>query len=506
MNPKNSYRRRHGLTLVELMVASTLGLMLVIGVVEAFRQITQAISRGRASVQLSGELRTLTNSMRSDFEGITVQAIPGNIIESRTGYFEIIEGVDNDFRQSTAGLETLSGDTDDVLMFTSRRLTNPFSGRIAGNFIGSPRDFEIINSPNAEVIYWLEPRNTEFLRDGLDNNGDGTTDEPQEGQLGVLQHNGMPLATLRRRALLIRPDLNNPQGILVDRNNNPYRATGISTFLNNNDISIRINPNGTVSANSLADLTLRQNRIAHLPVNFPHLFDVSRLPFTFGEFVGEDVVMDQTLSFDIRVYDRQAKILTDPNDSIAITPEDIGYELALNNFTNGTVKCVGTGAYVDLGYAYQYTLNNNSSSFANLCKNLSTFSWYPNQYPVPYPNSNQPPLPLPIQGAHWMGHNSPSLLPLSFPQYYLYGTYRTYDTWTLEYERDGIDQDRDGFIDEGFNQLDDDGIGGVDNVQEYETVPPYPFPLRGFQVIVRAFQNSQQQLRQFTVSHDFTPE
>ena len=61
-------------------------------------------------------------------------------------------------------------------------------------------------------------------------------------------------------------------------------------------------------------------------------------------------------------------------------------------------------------------------------------------------------------------------------------------------------------IDEGQNGLDDNAAGGVDDPQESETAPPYPFPLRGFQVIVRAFENNQQQMRQFTVSHDFTPE
>mgnify|MGYP003303354111 CR=1 FL=1 len=42
-----SFKRR-GLTLVELMVASTLGLVLVIGVLEAFRQITDSVTKGRA--------------------------------------------------------------------------------------------------------------------------------------------------------------------------------------------------------------------------------------------------------------------------------------------------------------------------------------------------------------------------------------------------------------------------------------------------------------------------
>ena len=159
---KNSTRlsKRRGLTLVELMVASTLGLVLVIGVLEAFRQITDSVTKGRATVQISGQLRNITNLMRADFQGITVKAIPNTSAGAGMGYFEMIEGVDNDlvitppeFKNLPEAVDNLSGDTDDVLMFTSRRLDNPFSGRIEGRLLGSTRNFEIIESPNAEVIY-----------------------------------------------------------------------------------------------------------------------------------------------------------------------------------------------------------------------------------------------------------------------------------------------------------------------------------------------------------------
>ena len=90
--------------------------------------------------------------------------------------------------------------------------------------------------------------------------------------------------------------------------------------------------------------------------------------------------------------------------------------------------------------------------------------------------------------------------------YFQYGQYFTFDSWTGSYERDGFDQDLDGIVDQGFNGLDDDRNGIADDLLERETAPPYASPLYGFQVIVRGFQNSQQQMRQFTVSHDFTRE
>jgi type II secretory pathway pseudopilin PulG len=492
----NRKRRHHGgFTIVELLVASTVGLLLVIGVIEAFRQITYAVNKGRANVQLSGQLRNATNLLREDFRGITVQATPNTTAASAMGYFEIIEGIDNDSIISAGGFDTLTGDTDDIIMFTSRRLGEPFSGRVRRAFVGShrPGGFEIITSPNAEIIYWLEPRNTEFLRDGIDNDNNGNVDEPSEGLIALTQHNGMPLATLRRRALLIRPDLNNNAGILSG-----VTTGNLVAFINENDISIRINANGTVSANTLADLTLRKNRVAHMPtlprnipvnnvnilqdVNFPHPFSTARLPFQSGVFMGEDVVMDQVIGFDVRVYDPLIKIVADITRSEPLTPGDPGYE------TLAHTNAIGRGAYVDLGFTsrFDYTSNPNltpaqgaqlGSLLSSRADNLAQL----NTVLTP---------PLYHAGTG----------------YFMFGNCSVFDTWTIEYERDGVDTDRDRVVDEGNDGIDNNASGGIDDITEVETMPPYPISLRGFQVIVRAFQNGQQQTRQFTINHDFTPE
>jgi type II secretory pathway pseudopilin PulG len=485
----NRKRRHHGgFTIVELLVAATVGLLLVLGVIEAFRQIAHAVNKGRANVQLSGQLRNVTNLLREDFRGITVQATPNTTAASAMGYFEIIEGVDNDSISSSGGFDTLTGDTDDVIMFTSRRLGEPFAGRVRGTFVASSRLFENITSPNAEIIYWLEPRNTEFLRDGIDNNGNGNTDDPTEGLIAPTQHNGMPLATLRRRALLIRPDLNNDAGILSG-----VTTANWVTFLNENDISVHINANGTVSANTLADLTLRKNRVAHLPTNpgnvyrdnnFPHPFTTARLPFQSGIFMGEDVVFDQVIGFDVRVYDPLVKIVADITGSEPLTPGDPGYE------TRAHTATIGRGAYVDLGFtaSFNYTTNPNltPAQGAQLGSLLSSRADRRAQLNLP----------------QWF---VPPLYPAG-SGYFTFGNCSVFDTWTIEYERDGIDQNKNGVVDEGNDGIDNNSLGGIDDITEAETMPPYPISLRGFQVIVRAFQNGQQQTRQFTINHDFTPE
>jgi type II secretory pathway pseudopilin PulG len=480
----NRKRRHHGgFTIVELLVAATVGLLLVLGVIEAFRQIAHAVNKGRANVQLSGQLRNVTNLLREDFRGITVQATPNTTAASAMGYFEIIEGVDNDSISSSGGFDTLTGDTDDVIMFTSRRLGEPFAGRVRGTFVASSRLFENITSPNAEIIYWLEPRNTEFLRDGIDNNGNGNTDDPTEGLIAPTQHNGMPLATLRRRALLIRPDLNNDAGILSG-----VTTANWVTFLNENDISVHINANGTVSANTLADLTLRKNRVAHLPTlpvnpnrdaNFPHPFTTARLPFQSGRFMGEDVVMDQVIGFDVRVYDPLVKIVADITGSEPLTPGDPGYE------TQASTAAIGRGAYIDLGFASRLT--NLAPAVRNQLGSLLCLT----------------------ADSRAQLNTSGTFVPPLYPAgsgYFTFGNCSVFDTWTIEYERDGVDQNTNGVVDEGNDGIDNNGSGGIDDITEVETMPPYPISLRGFQVIVRAFQNGQQQTRQFTINHDFTPE
>jgi len=123
------------------------------------------------------------------------------------------------------------------------------------------------------------------------------------------------------------------------------------------------------------------------------------------------------------------------------------------------------------------------------------------------------------------------------------GMHPCYDTWTVQYENDGLDQTRrtnqtnvnfyaeagspidwfsglayadsvdsdgDGIFDEGLdegaNNLDDDGINGVDDIGERETSPPYPVPLRGIKVTLRIWDPDSRQVRQVSVVANLTPE
>jgi hypothetical protein len=103
-----------------------------------------------------------------------------------------------------------------------------------------------------------------------------------------------------------------------------------------------------------------------------------------------------------------------------------------------------------------------------------------------------------------------------------------YDTWSFHYENNGVNEDEfyidtntgswrkdDYQVDEGIDGLDSPGNYsdlisvarlGVDDVGERETKPPYDSPLRGVQVILRAYERDSRAIRQVRVNQHFMPE
>ena len=64
----------------------------------------------------------------------------------------------------------------------------------------------------------------------------------------------------------------------------------------------------------------------------------------------------------------------------------------------------------------------------------------------------------------------------------------------------------DPAADAGTNGIDDDNDGIADNLNEWDTVPPYPRPLRGLQITIRVMEPNSRQIRQMTVVQNFTGE
>lgn len=406
-------RRRGGFTLVELLVTVVLTLMLVFAIVSVFQWFGDGIVLARATLENSGQLRSAAFRFNQDIAGLTVPARPLSDPNSDHGYLEIIEGSmrDVDLLRSPPTVpgsnppetDTTLGDIDDIIMFTARSGDRPFVGRFNGN---------LIQSHLAEIVWWAV-----WTDDGYRDPGE---------------------VTLHRRVLLIRPDL--PASGVTD----------LATFHNANDVSVRIDSDtGRPVFNSLADLSIRANRFAHVSgtANFPNRIDTSQLVPQTGDHLGEDIILSDLLAFDIEVYDPFAPMQPGSNER---------------------------GDFVNLNF----DRNTRTSHPASLNIEQAGFSGPPRTL------SKLNAMPLP-GGSVSAG---------------------VYDTWTFDYERDGIDQDGVAGVDQAVNGLDDDGNNGVDDPGERETEPPYSVPLRGIKVTLRIIEFSTLQPRQTSIVTDFVPE
>jgi hypothetical protein len=485
-------------TLVEILVATTLTMLLMGVVVQLFGTLGQSITDSRAILEASERLRSAAARLQMDLQGVTVTMLPPRNPDDGEGYFEYIEGPvtqgfdwlnknpapPNDIRpkpvnSEIAGnpLDTSVGDFDDILMFTTRSTSKPFIGLFNG---GS------VQSDVAEVAWFIRGR------------------------------------TLYRRQLLVASGLPVPSAIA--------NATG---FYANNDISVRVE-NDNLLANTLSDLTRRECRYAHSGMTPPHatihfpfdarvwgalglptLRECSYINTTqnaawivgtpasplapdptvdfwsndpskryaddwltrgtknpgdnISERVADDVILTNVIGFDVKAWDPGAPVMVSAGGT-AIMPGDPAY-------IPNAATAVSFGAYVDLGYAFDY---------------LSLPG-----YPQPFFNQYGDPL-------------NKSLLKGSL------NAARVYDTWSTHYESVGLygltaaEYPPGGFPGRGVNGFDDPGSSGVangvvDDEEEKITSPPYPAPLRGIQVKIRIFEPDSRQIREVTIVQEFLP-
>lgn len=492
-----SRSNRAAVTLVELMVAIALTLMVILAVVRVFDLLGGNVTQSRSILEMSARTRIIADQLQNDLSSLTLKPAPPADPTAAPGYLEIVEGVrserdpDGDGRFLPTGAfvyrndpepnpfvvcpttETFAevssqspllppappngpaaiinqsflqqvygvlGDTDDLWMGTIRSVGEPFRGR----FQDANGNVSQIESPLAEVVWWIEP---------------------QAGPPGSAP--GGYGFSLVRRLLLILPSLNVNGALPTAVAGDPAQ---VQQFLAFNDISVRFEGNGRVVANSLADLTNRRNRFAHWFTPFPHFVNRNFLVRSMDRIVlpdgsigsrhdGSDLITSDPVAFDIRVFDPLAPLLAPDSGPVryAVTPVDAGYYTVLGS------EPLGFGAYVDLGCLF--TSGPTTPPF------VSHFTGRPD-----------------VRSRLLVNPLAP----------------RVYCTWSNAYERDGLDQNGNGLIDEGTNGLDDGGGSlVVDDAVEQETAPPYAQPLRGLELILRMRDNSTQQVRQTSVVADF---
>jgi type II secretory pathway pseudopilin PulG len=302
-------RRATGFTLLEILIATTITMLMLLALTEGFKRISDSMTEGRARLDMGGRLRGVTAILRSDLQGLTLRPQPPSGVLGGSGYLKYYDGPLNDFSATlydpnnnlaspSTGEQIPSsrfGDVDDILMFTARATGEWFRGRVPRALIvagggGTPTAADwnttvIIASQYAEIVYFMLP--VPATDAGLDASGQflaGYIDR---------DNNGLPdQYRLYRRVLLIRPDLNiddtanMPAGeqvadytlpVLGPLRAEPYLGnpmTGMARVHQLCDLSLRRVPSGRpntpdyVAANSLEDLTKPENRFAHcvLPV------------------------------------------------------------------------------------------------------------------------------------------------------------------------------------------------------------------------------------------------
>ena len=438
---------RRGMTLVEMLVATTITLIMMGLIAQLFGVFGQGVTGSRSVIELTDQMRSVGWRLRQDLGGVTAQMLPPRRPEADEGYFELLEGPATDSNASaivpTSDTSGLTADCDDALLFTARSPGTPFVGRFGTG---------TIESPVAEVAW--------FCR-----------------QAGQQLPGGPTLFTLYRRQLLVMDYVGA----------NPFQASGNvlpwstpmpgswDSYFLNYDISCSYvpTPSPQMSPNSLLDLTKRENRFGHNPTGivsaamYPYpALSISPLS---GSRLGEDIVLNNVIAFDVRVFDPDAPVQVAAAGG-GVTPGDPG-------FVAGSVAAA-LGTYVDLFW--------NRALAATPTSPLTTF----------------PPAGLTAfqsAGVFVCGSALPQGKSL------LTSGLAAYDTWSTHYESNGIDENGNSLVDEGTNGLDDNANGLVDEPAEAETSAPYPVPLRALEVRIRCYEPSSRQVRQVTIRHTFVP-
>jgi hypothetical protein len=441
-------------------------IIVVFALAQAYAVFGTILAEGRAVIELSGSLRSTAHQLQQDLDGVTVPVRPWSEESGAEGYFEYIDRVatDKSPRVPTmvdpTGEISRFGDTDDVLAFTTQNPSYPFVGVITGNRI---------QSPYAEIAWWCQESEDGF---GYD---------------------------IYRRPLLVRPDLGVLSAGQFRNTETGYTSlrNAIISFSELNDVSFRVHwrltddqagtnnvnlrTDGNINndtywvqvqfiANSLADLTRRENRYAHphvfpnwtggapKPAPFPFEMDIDMLE-ELGRRRPQDLVLANAFAFDVQAFDPGARVYS--ADDEALVPNDPGYVAATSA---GTL--ISQGAFVDLAYA-------NAVRDPDL-NALGAIDW------SLFSGNNR--------NRSWL-------------------TTPTYCTWSTHYERDDFYQPGSAnnvhyYQDAGRDRA----TTGFAYDGQRETSPPYPYPLRGVQVRIRVWDPDSRQVRQATVVSNFVPE
>lgn len=592
--------RPQAFTLLETLIALTVTLILLGLVLEIFASVSDGIYNSRAMMELSDQLRYAKHRLIQDLRGTTAPTIPPLDPTKNLGYFEYVEGprvANSQFAANSVGgdlgenlhgnwytsrgratnivVNSIIGDVDDILMFTTRSSTNKFVGRArikSGVTLAAKAKF-------AEVAWFLRRRTQNEARSiRADNRAEFYTlhrrqflvlpNEATSGTLtyqncdfslrpegGTLDPQLFPLNLKTNQRLLDPIAAKNSLGDLTRRERRslhqpyfwPYQMMYVAPqFGSNVNLHYLYHPGSeydigwNVPTSALSLPTLAEQTHSAFPAPQPEKISgtgryVLKSTFTptppvgysiqknlaTGNRVGDDIILGNVVSFDVKAWDPGAPIFraeatsTNPNNAGVVKPGDAGYIRAVDLFnsspTTATRQPVAFGAFADLNYmateaaapnnvkryrAYMDPVNSRSLSALNRMEMSTVFGG----------RCRMPRSQFAYPGDGPLSGN---------PTHGSFARPAVWDTWSTHYEHDGVDNDGDGIIDELTNGVDDNGNGLVDEPDIYsaggvptgeqEAPPPYRSPLRGLKITIRVMEQDSKQVREVSIVHEFVP-
>ena len=148
------FELRNGYTLIEILLAVTLGLILMLGVVQMFAMVGNFVTSSQGLMELDQKVRSAQMVLQNDLSRYTAKMTVPADSNSGYGYFRIEENTqtplaDTRLQEFYSNVNNIAGDNDDVIQFTIHDLDSPFIGR---NGTG------VVHSSDAEV-QWQVSRN-----------------------------------------------------------------------------------------------------------------------------------------------------------------------------------------------------------------------------------------------------------------------------------------------------------------------------------------------------------
>jgi hypothetical protein len=541
---RTGHLRRRGFSVLELLIATTIAMVILLVVTKWFRDLSQQTSRSRALVEMSGQLRSVIAQLEADMRGATFPrgATPGTV--APMGYIQYVEGIASDSipawpvttmqmvnpspppatiaagttlpfptlqYRTTSGLlsagpnntpPTLGysanilgapnpaidqfnsrfGDLDDVLSLTTRNLENPFRGTI---LLRTSAD----DQPPAVAIQSIESPMAEVVWwvEGLDENADTVISDAER--------------QVRRRIFLIRPDLTDAinktwRTLINPAGGNPRGfglniADALQIMREQCDISFTIEgASGNALANSLADLAAPSNQAANITA--------ASAPCRRITLGTPNRVLLNSLAF--------PKTPNAAGDAVGITRSRYGEDVMISSVAAFDIRIYddmaplwqGSGVTLSPGDP-QYltsagTTKVGQGAFVDLNYALIRD---PSQHGVGASLFSGPP-------SEFSGFFRVPIPTVANAQYSQLFT--AFDTWAPAANNsiDGVDSTTNGAagviddVDELMAELPTAGAAGQ------FVAPPYGFPLRALQVTLRTYDPDSRQIRQLKASAAFT--